>query len=382
MERKCQVLLATAAFLLVLLVLLSDGINDLPPLHSSTKWGAAAVGYTDTWSDALLYTPAGNAHDAWKLIPRSQIAPLTAETQTFLTAHQFPQAGCMNARFLISRSVESGIGSNLHTATFHLSTAIELGRIFLWSDNAGLSYTDKEYCPRVRNYECFFRAPSSCTLEDALRTGADTVVVEGGSEHLGFSTGHVPAILRGMWAEYVVLSPRPKELKYWWRAQAVAFLARFNGATISTLYKLRTNISAIKYSPPGAGNEMANAFPLTRGTISMHIRHGDKGREMMLVADEAYFAAAEELVLMNPMGLARTAFISTEDPATIAVASEGYSDWAMMWYDLPRINSNGLDQLTRLPHAKGFLMHAWLLQLLMALECDAWVGTRGSNWNR
>jgi hypothetical protein len=26
--------------------------------------------------------------------------------------------------------------------------------------------------------------------------------------------------------------------------------------------------------------------------------------------------------------------------------------------------------------------YAHLLQLLMALEADAWVGTRGSNWNR
>jgi hypothetical protein len=28
------------------------------------------------------------------------------------------------------------------------------------------------------------------------------------------------------------------------------------------------------------------------------------------------------------------------------------------------------------------LLHLHLLQLYMSLEADAWVGTRGSNWNR
>ena len=49
---------------------------------------------------------------------------------------------------------------------------------------------------------------------------------------------------------------------------------------------------------------------------------------------------------------------------------------------MPRINSNGLDQIARLAVPRGTLTHIWFLQLLMALECDAWVGTRGSNWNR
>ena len=88
------------------------------------------------------------------------------------------------------------------------------------------------------------------------------------------------------------------------------------------------------------------------------------------------------LVVNSPLRYTRAAFISTEDPGTIAAAQREVRGWAMLWYEVPRINSNGLDQIARLPLAKGFLTHVWLLQLLMALECDAWVGTRGSNWNR
>jgi hypothetical protein len=83
------------------------------------------------------------------------------------------------------------------------------------------------------------------------------------------------------------------------------------------------------------------------------------------------------------MGLARAAFISTEDPATIAAALQERRGWAMMWYDVPRsssLTSNpGMQELS-LPRSLQTLIP--LLQLLMALECDAWVGTRGSNWNR
>ena len=55
----------------------------------------------------------------------------------------------------------------------------------------------------------------------------------------------------------------------------------------------------------------------------------------------------------------------------------------MMWYNMPRRSSladnPGMQELS-LPRRLQTLIP--LLQLLMALECDAWVGTRGSNWNR
>ena len=131
-----------------------------------------------------------------------------------------------------------------------------------------------------------------------------------------------------------------------------------------------------------AGAHMAAAFPFKRGMTSIHVRHGDKGGEMTLVADDAYFAAAESLVLHHPMGLSRAAFISTEDPGTLESAVKETRGWALMWYDVPRINSNGIDQLHKLSLLPAQLTRIWFLQLLMALECDAWVGTRGSNWNR
>lgn len=131
-----------------------------------------------------------------------------------------------------------------------------------------------------------------------------------------------------------------------------------------------------------------SSFPFPKGTINMHVRHGDKGIEMQLVDDKIYFTAAENLVVHAPISYQRTAFISTEDPNTIEYAKKEENlmlrnGWRYIWYDVPRINSNAPDQLGKMNTIKkGVLTHIWWLQLLMALECDAWIGTRGSNWNR
>jgi hypothetical protein len=407
-----------ALWFVVALVLLAADFGSAPAvplLTTSTSQlslqAPAAAAQEADWSDALLYTPAGHAHDAWRLLSPGQIAPLTAEAQELLIARQFPSGGCAGARFLVSHGDGiAGVGAQIHIATSHLGAALEQGRIFLWSETAGQLYSDPKICPGPLNFECIFRAPSSCSLADARAAGADTVELRhgaGASQTFGYQLFHVPAVMKALWENASRPAPHAMELKFWWRAQGAAFLARLNDETVKALRELRTNRSAIVVSlgagaapqhhassmvgpgwPPAreadlaAGARMAATFPFVRGMTSMHVRHGDKGGEMTLVADEAYFAAAEALVLMNPMGLARAAFISTEDPATLTAASQERRGWALMWYELPRINSNGLDQITRLPLAKGFLTRAWLLQLLMALECDAWVGTRGSNWNR
>lgn len=127
----------------------------------------------------------------------------------------------------------------------------------------------------------------------------------------------------------------------------------------------------------------------------MHVRHGDKSVDMRLVPGSEFFAAAERLVKVNNRnGYARGGFISTEDPAVLEEARKlsgssaepgsPLASWAWTWVDVPRDNSNGATQLAKFKDAlpAGKLTRIWLLNLLIALECDAWLGTLGSNWNR
>ena len=140
----------------------------------------------------------------------------------------------------------------------------------------------------------------------------------------------------------------------------------------------------------------------------MHIRHGDKGVEMTLVPTQNYWQAAEDLAFDNPVALARRGvFLSTEDGGAVdesrgLVERGGAEAWRLFWYDVPRNNIDGRTQIQAFAGGEGGgggdggggggggapsltppqLTRIWFLQLLMALECDAWVGTRGSNWNR
>jgi hypothetical protein len=343
-----------------------------------------------------LYTEEAMEFDSWKHFPPEALAPLTGKTQEYLYKHQHP-ISCDNQRYLISKGsdYDAGLGSHVHTSGMHFALAIEFDRIFLWAHDVAQLYTDEETCgTNKQNLECFFRAPSNCTLIDAYKDGSNTIEVryaEAATDHKVKIT-ITPTVFQHMWKE-TLLPISVHEMKYWWRAQSVAYLMRFRKESIALLRRLRTEPEKIIVYPDDEKKErsqlMKKAFPLPQGTVNLHVRHGDKGNEMHLVLDKKYYDEAESLVLHAPFSYHRAAFVSTEDPSTIEYAKSIDNrpninhGWQYIWYDVPRINSNGADQLEKISTIKrGVLTHIWWLQLFMSLECDAWIGTRASNWNR
>jgi hypothetical protein len=128
-------------------------------------------------------------------------------------------------------------------------------------------------------------------------------------------------------------------------------------------------------------------FPLPHGVVSAHVRHGDKGSVMRLVDFGDYVAKAEDLKRNAPFHLRRALFVSSEDSAVFTNASSPAAmlgSWASLWYDFPMANEGGLEQMRLLEKEapRGRLVRFHFLALLMHLECDAWVGTRASNWCR
>ena len=334
-----------------------------------------------------------------KALP-SSLAPLTARVQRFIFEAQHPPS-CEGRRFIVSRANEhptTGLGSHIHVATVHLAVALKIGAVMVWSEDAASAYTDADTCgrgPGASNLECFFLPPSNCTLAHARAAGATHSVlstfnagIDGG---FGMEWGEVPAPLLRLW-EGAGLPADANAAKYWFRGQAAAFLMRPNAATAAAFRALRVAPGALLFAAgpavaPARVQAAAAAFPLPPGTVSLHIRHGDKGQEMKLVGTAAYLRAAAALARLHPMPLAgRNLFLSTEDPSAVTEAADLLASelhaWALAWYDVPRANSNGPLQLAQLGVPRGQLTRVWLLQLLLALECDAWVGTRGSNWNR
>lgn len=185
------------------------------------------------------------------------------------------------------------------------------------------------------------------------------------------------------------------ERRYWWRAQGAAYLLRLNDRTISRLAALRRNESATFYRfPPGADHPIkrqddANEYLFPPGTISAHVRQGDKGMELKPIPLESYLLAAEAAVGANPLGIRRLIFLSSENPLNVLLLKNfskavGVGYLSTTWYgvasEIPRHNSNGNVQGAFFGFE--FMIERWLLQLLMALECDVFIGWRASNWNR
>jgi hypothetical protein len=353
----------------------------------------------------MLYSPEWSEHTAFERLPPERLAPLTHQAQRMLIKHQFPQQ-CEGKKYLVSSGNEelAGLGSHIHIATVHMAIALIQNRIFIWEPWAGYIYTDAETCgtPGVLPgpgippgagpgwVDCFFRSPTNCTLEHAA-AAKDTIRIGTGGIGMqwGIYPGTVPQPFAALWVKSG-MQGGAHMMKYWWRGQVAAFFTRFHPTALAHIRALRLQADVFmkNYTSPWSGNNASwlaadsLAIPLTRGTVSIHIRHGDKSKEMNLVPTSKYLQAADDLVKMHPFGYRQIGFMSTEDPSAVEDMQAMNNSWRYMWWDVPRLNSNGPEQLVLINMKRGELTMVWWLQLFIALEADGWVGTRGSNWNR
>ena len=175
---------------------------------------------------------------------------------------------------------------------------------------------------------------------------------------------------------------RPELHYYWWRAQSAAYIVRPNAAA-------RNEVAARR-------RRMFGGERIRPGTISVHVRHGDKGAETELVEDGVYLRVAQELrhaqgnlTLADTERLRQQIFLSTEDSQTVA-AFNARVDWDVQSVSLMRAPSADHD-MTPLEQTREIMqtlmdpyedMLNSLLNLDLALQCDAFVGTLSSNWCR
>ena len=312
----------------------------------------------------------------------------------------------------------------------------------VWHPQAGSDYINPEICGDVKNWNCYFQQISNCTpytpshsstslpasvnttngtsiartrkavIRGTYRINATSIVrpkpvAVGSTFSLAFNEElkyNPPADLRALFVDnrhfgdfvptvfvkaLQIHSPgmTAYEMKYWWRAQGIAFLMRLNADTLTGVWALRQKKLATTASKPAQTPSLdtsgSDFLPLPRGTISAHVRHGDKYTEMELMPWSSYFTAAQGLGSRHPLGVSPNIFVSTDDPGVIdeAIATTAGTAWRAIYSSITRISTRetGVKPLLDLA---GNLVHLHLLQLLMALEADAWVGTRGSNINR
>ncbi|KAG0576738.1 hypothetical protein KC19_5G104100 [Ceratodon purpureus] len=314
----------------------------------------------------------------------------TLEAQHVIWNHQHPSS-CHDKKFLLYAALgrDHGIGSSVHVAGVALQAALNLNRILVLSPQPNFEWNNGEYCKGMDTIdECYFEPLSSCTIYDVLggmevsnerfpELNVDTykenservlrsAVFEMGTGVVPFLWRQTPVMFHGL-----LKSGGVKEsFYYWWRAQGAAYLVRPTLRTLRELDRRRKAVFGGRRIEPG--------------TVSVHVRHGDKWKENALADDATFLRSAEAMVKRDPEGLKHRIFLSTEDPKTVRWFSN-LSDWTVEYTNVSRDAYKDRtvgpeDFAAQIGWDEEFLNS--LLSLQLALECDGFVGAITSNWNR
>ena len=256
---------------------------------------------------------------------------MTKAIQRLIHKHQNPEPStCASKKFFLGANLlGQGLGSALHVMGFWLAMAIHYDRIVLWhptEKHAGDYFVDTG-CGRGENFsnmDCIFEPLSStCGYEHV--TAENSVIPDPWSPTPGFELNSYegpPVAVKLLKDAYPHVEFSLNGLRIWWRAQSTAYVARLNRRTMNALRELRFDPHLHQgIIQNDASRKMVHMpFPLPAGTISMHVRHGDKHTEMRLIPFVEYVQKSETFVNQNPLYFRKIMFVSTEDPGVITEA--------------------------------------------------------------
>ena len=323
------------------------------------------------------YTTQGQDRLDYTEMDTDRLAPLTELAQRYIWKRQHPRE-CGKARFLINPlHRDGGFGSQIHVATWALHYALDEGMVMTWGHDDCWPYADEETCGHNRNCGCFFQPLTNCSAEDVARNHTRIDVAELMYSHYMTVQRNTPAprALTRKLRRY--FSFTNEEIRYWWRTQATAYLMRFNERTLGAILDIRSN--ALNYGD--------FAFPLPKGSIHAHIRAGDKFNEMQLVPSSTFLSTALRLSVENPFAYSKFLYVASDSSERIQDCLNARPDgWTIGHAHMYRKPAGQVNTEVQAPgyadgHVGRLALHH-LTELMLALEADAWIGTRGSSWNR
>ncbi|CAI7909709.1 unnamed protein product, partial [Closterium sp. NIES-53] len=163
-------------------------------------------------------------------------------------------------------------------------------------------------------------------------------------------------------------------------AVAAAAAARFAAENSSTDSTAATAAAAAGAACAGgaSGASLACEPYMVRPIVSVHVRQSDKQVEMGVWSFAAHMLFATRLQRTH-VDL-KHVWLSTEMQAVInEAATPLYAGWTFLYASNGRLPEGALD-----PHAYDALQSpaASLASLLIAAQCDGFIGSLGSNWSR
>jgi len=335
----------------------------------------------------------------------------TAYTQRRIWEHQHPR-DCSGAKFLAMYNWPIGMGALLHFLGRALGLALHLGRILvvadeaygpesmaLWPGPGGMPWHERGLCEGDKSWECWFQPLTHCAV------GPDLMALWPSDLSLfrrdNFTWHYVPTMFQHM-VRRCSRVKRSMEF-YWWHAQAVTYIIRFNSRTRVLLDDLRRKLLHVRHKGSHGLHKLRN---IPRGSVAVHVRHGDKVEEVPSVTFDKYYSSAQRLAVgdqtvpvLDPnfadsgrsfnyaldKFAGRSIFLSTEDPEVVheaVVFAEPGVRRELAWgVAFTRENRTDVDVKTmRQERGYGQATLQSLLNLELSLEADAWVCTLSSNW--
>lgn len=308
------------------------------------------------------------------------------------------------------------MGMNLFYVGRALGLAMNAGRILVLAERSGdptFVWYARTHCKGTRSWECWFQPVSNCMPWGDVETITPEEIRRlAWSGNVSRANRYSKVIPRAFW-ELLQCSPIKVGMwGYWWKAQSVTYIARFNAPTRKLLDALRGSHLRAQL---GGSRAVRPAQFLPPGTIAMFVRHGDKALEMDLVPFREYLQAAERLVrgdqgvpvLDAPFAdggesfafwpghfVGRTMLVGSENQevldAALALAAPrpggssgeagaaGTPPWDVLFCSANRTNG-GVHERRRQFGVRQITLESFLILELM-LEADAWVCTLSSNW--
>jgi len=330
-----------------------------------------------------LYDPEFHASDKASIyeqeFDKSKLAYKTKFIQKAIYDHQNPKS-CQGVTMWASYGFnKGGLGGELFTIASQLSYAMQNGAVLVWARPLKSKYTSEEH-----DFGHLFQPLSHCELN---LSAAELARLPRENEMLNLFV--IPSHVDTWMKKHMPMLTHAQAL-FWWKTQSVAYVMRLSNQSLATIKDLRLRNQVI-VSRDGASRKKKTASlkKWPPGTVNIHIRRGNKIGEMDYVPVEEYGKAYNQLVASQPLSFPKRWVYVTSD--TLQVIEEAI-DWLLsksrahtiVYSVMPRMKT-GFDHFEWGQFAANNRTHNSMLlfmELLMAVEADAWIGTRMSCWGR
>lgn len=256
-----------------------------------------------------------------------------------------------------------GLGSELHMWSQALCNSLEKGTS-LMQINQTWSWNDQQLCPPDSDYRqplnCYFNIYNRCPF-------------------IPLHHRHNPPVISvsnnfDMCPHWI----RDEESRQLFRAASMEYVF----SNISDAVINHTDVAiAETFGPKGIQD--------TENMVTVHIRAGDKVKEMNLVSDQVFIINIDYMIRKNMISDSPTIFVITENTESWmsfqrAVAKEVRPKWKIFRYSYTHLNDTESEKLPayNAQITGGSSGLSSIISLLIGLEAKYFLLTTGSNWSR